>query len=34
MLLTSVELVQAETEISSLKTDFMVTANRCSDLIF
>ena len=28
---TSVKLVQAETEVSSLKT-FMVTANRCSDL--
>ena len=31
---TSVELVQVETELSSLKTDVMITANRCSDLIF
>ena len=34
MLATSVELVQAETELSSLKTDVMMTANRCSDLTF
>ena len=33
VLATSVELVQAETELSSsLKTDVMMTANRCSDL--
>ena len=34
VLATSVELLQAETELSSLKTDVMMTANRCSDLIF
>ena len=34
VLATSVELVQAETEFSSLKTDVMMTANRCSDLTF
>ena len=34
VLSTSVELVQAETELSSLKTDVMMTANRCSDLTF
>ena len=34
MLATSVELIQAETELSSLKTDTMMTANRCSDLTF
>ena len=34
LLATSVELVQAETEFSSLKTDVMMTANRCSDLTF
>ena len=28
------ELVQAETEFSSLKADVMMTANRCSDLTF
>ena len=31
---TSVELVQAETEFSSLKTDAMMTASRRSDLTF
>ena len=34
VLTTSVELVQVETELSSLKTDVMMTANRCSDLTF
>ena len=34
VLATSVELVQAETELSSLKTDVMMTANRYSDLTF
>ena len=34
VLATSVELVQVETEFSSLKTDVMMTANRCSDLTF
>ena len=34
VLATSVELVQAETELSSLKTDVMMTTNRCSDLTF
>ena len=34
VLATSVELVQAETEISSLKTDVMITADRHSDLTF
>ena len=34
VLATSVELVQAETELSSLKTDVMMTANRCADLTF
>ena len=34
VLATSVELVQAETELSSLKTDVMMTVNRCSDLTF
>ena len=34
VLVTSVELVQADTELSSLKTDVMMTANRCSDLTF
>ena len=34
MLATFVELVQAETELSSLKTDVIMTANRRSDLIF
>ena len=34
VLVTSVELVQEETEFSSLKTDVMMTANRCSDLTF
>ena len=34
VLVTSVELVQAETEFCSLKTDVMMTANRCSDLTF
>ena len=32
VLSTSVELVQVETELSSLKTDVMMIANRCSDL--
>ena len=32
--MTSVELVQAETELSSLETDVMMTANRCSDSTF
>ena len=30
-LATSVELVQAETELLSLKADIMMIANRCSD---
>ena len=34
VLVTSVELVQAETELSSLKTDVTVTAYRCSDSTF
>ena len=34
VLVTSVELIQVETEFSSLKTDVMMTANRCSDLTF
>ena len=34
VLATSVELAQAERELSSLKTDTMMTANRCSDLTF
>ena len=34
VLATSVELVQTKAEFSSLKTDVMMTANRCSDLIF
>ena len=34
MLVTSVELVQVETELYSLKTDVMMTANRYSDLTF
>ena len=34
LLVISVELVQAETEFFSLKTDVMITANRCSDLTF
>ena len=34
VLATSVQLVQAETERSSLKTDVMMTAYRCSDLTF
>ena len=34
VLVTSVKLVQAETELSSLKTCVMMTADRCSDLIF
>ena len=34
VLVTTVELVQAETELSSLKTDVMMTTNRCSDLTF
>ena len=33
-LATFVELVQAETEFSSLKTGVMMTANKCSDLTF
>ena len=33
MLATSVKLVQADTELS-LKTDVMMTANRCSDSTF
>ena len=32
VLVTYVELVQVETELSSLKTDVMMTVNRCSDL--
>ena len=34
VLVTSVELVQAETECSSSKNDVMMTAKRCSDLTF
>ena len=34
VLTTAVELVQKETELSSLETDIMMTANRCSDLTF
>ena len=34
VLVTSVEFVQAETELSSLKTDVMMTANRYSDSTF
>ena len=34
VLATTVELIQAETELPSLKTDFMTIANRCSDLTF
>ena len=34
VLTTSVELVQVETKHSSLKTDVMMTANRCSTLTF
>ena len=34
VLVKSVELVQAETEFSSLKTNVMMTANGCSDLTF
>ena len=34
VLATSVELVQVETELSSLKTDVTMTADRCSELIF
>ena len=34
LLATSVELIQAEAELSSLKTDVMMTANSCSDLTF
>ena len=34
VLATSVELIQAETELASLKTDVMMTANRCSDSTF
>ena len=33
LLATSVELVQAETELSSLKTDVMITANRSVDVL-
>ena len=32
VLMTPVELVQVKTELSSLKTDVMMTVNRCSDL--
>ena len=32
VLVTSVELIQMETELSSLKTAVMMTADRCSDL--
>ena len=31
VLVTSVELVQVEAELFSLKTDGMMTVNRCSD---
>ena len=34
VLAISVELVQAETELSPLKTDVMMTDNICSDLTF
>ena len=34
VLATTVKLIQAETELPSLKTDFMMIANRCSDLTF
>ena len=34
VLATSVELVQVETEISSLKTDVIMIADRCFDLTF
>ena len=34
VLATSVELIQVETELSSLKIDVMMIANRCSDLTF
>ena len=34
VLATSVEPIQAETELSSLKTDVMMKANKCSDLTF
>ena len=34
MLATFVELIQMETELSSLKTDVMMTADRCSDLTY
>ena len=34
VLATSVEHVQAERELSSLKTDVMMTADRCTDLTF
>ena len=34
LLVTSVELVQAETRAFFLKTDVMMTADRCSDLTF
>ena len=33
-LTTLVELVQVDTELSSLKTDVMLTVDRCSDLTF
>ena len=33
LLATSVEFVQAETELPSLKTDVMMTANRCFDIL-
>ena len=34
VLVTSVEPIQVETELSSLKTDVMITADRYSDLTF
>ena len=34
VLATSVKLVQAKTELSSLHTDVIMTANRCSDSTF
>ena len=34
VLVTSVEVVQTETELSSLKTDVMMTADRYSDFTF
>ena len=34
LLATSVELIQAETGLSCLKTDVIMTANRCCDLTF